>query len=137
MKKLHEDFFTVYYENTDSSGFVYHTCYLNFCERARSNMINQDFPNLAQMLLNNSRFFVVKKINANFFKPSFLFDKLKVVTFFNGNSYTSINLIQKIIKEKIDIFELSVQLVWINGKEKKPIKIPIDIISRFQSMEVV
>ena len=137
MKKLHEDFFTVYYENTDSSGFVYHTCYLNFCERARSNMINQDFPEIAQILKTNSRFFVVKKINANFFKPTFLFDRLKVVTFFNGNSYTSINLIQKIIKENIDIFELSVQLVWLKGKDKKPIKIPSNIISRFQSMEVV
>ena len=137
MKKLHEDFFTVYYENTDSSGFVYHTCYLNFCERARSNMINQDFPEIAQILKSNSRFFVVKKINANFFKPTFLFDRLKVVTFFNGNSYTSINLIQKIIKENIDIFELSVQLVWLKGKDKKPTKIPSNIISRFQSKEVV
>ena len=137
MKKLHEDFFTVYYENTDSSGFVYHTCYFNFCERARSNMINQDFPEIAQILKTNSRFFVVKKINASYFKPTFLFDRLKVVTFFNGNSYTSINLIQKIIKEDIDIFELSVQLVWLKGKDKKPTKIPSNIISRFQSMEVV
>ena len=137
MKKLHEDFFTVYYENTDSSGFVYHTCYLNFCERARSNMIYQDFPNIAKILKNNSEFFVVKRINANFFKPAFLFDKLKVLTFFNGNSYTSINLIQKIKNANIDIFELSVQLVWINGRDKKPIKIPSDIISRFRSMEVV
>ena len=137
MKKLHEDFFTVHYENTDSSGFVYHTCYLNFCERARSNMIKQDFPEIAKIIQTNSKFFVVRRVDANFFKPTFLFDRLKVLTFFNGNSFTSINLIQKIKKENIDIFKLSVHLVWINGNNKKPAKIPSDIISRFQSMEIV
>ena len=38
MKKIHEDKFKIYYENTDSSGFAYHTAYLSMSERARSNM---------------------------------------------------------------------------------------------------
>ena len=28
----------VYYENTDCGGVVYHSNYLNFCERARSEL---------------------------------------------------------------------------------------------------
>ncbi|GIR26418.1 MAG: hypothetical protein CM15mP40_10260 [Alphaproteobacteria bacterium] len=43
MKKIHEDKFKIYYENTDSSGFAYHTAYLSMAERARSNMLNKDF----------------------------------------------------------------------------------------------
>ncbi len=137
MKKVHQDLFTIYYENTDSSGFTYHTSYLTFCERARSNMINQGFPEIIEMLKSNSSFFVIKQIKADFFKPTYLFDKLKVVTFFNGNTFTSINLIQKIKKNSSEICQIVVQLVWIDGKSKKPIKIPSNIISRFKSMEVV
>tara|TARA_E500000178_G_C16929139_1_gene710888 strand:- start:580 stop:993 length:414 start_codon:yes stop_codon:yes gene_type:complete len=137
MKKVHEDIFTIYYENTDSSGFTYHTSYLSFAERARSNMISNDFPELIEMLKKNSKFFVVKQIKIKFFKPSYLFDKLKVITFFDKNSFTSLNLIQKIQKEGIDISQIHVQLVWIDGKNKKPTKIPADIISRFKSVEVV
>ena len=137
MKKVHQDLFTIYYENTDSSGFTYHTSYFTFCERARSNMINQSFPEIIEMLKSNSSFFVIKHIKADFFKPTYLFDKLKVVTFFNGNTFTSINLIQKIKKNSSEICQIFVQLVWIDGKSKKPIKIPSNIISRFKSMEVV
>ena len=48
MKKIHEDKFKIYYENTDSSGFAYHTAYLSMAERARSNMLNKDFPELTR-----------------------------------------------------------------------------------------
>ncbi|MGD9625492.1 MAG: acyl-CoA thioesterase, partial [Arcobacter sp.] len=31
----------VYYEDTDAGGIVYHSNYLNFCERARSDVFFQ------------------------------------------------------------------------------------------------
>ena len=137
MKKIHEDKFKIYYENTDSSGFAYHTAYLSMAERARSNMLNKDFPELTEMLKKNSKFFVVKKIKIDFFKPSLLFDNLDIITFFIGNSFTSLNLIQKIEKDGADISEIDIQLVWIDGIKGKPIKIPRNIIDRFKSMEIV
>ena len=137
MKRIHEDKFKIYYENTDSSGFTYHTSYLLMAERARSNMLNKDFPELTKMLKKNSKFFVVKKIKVDFFKPAKLFDNLDIITFYTGNSYTSLNLIQKIEKDGIDISRIDVQLVWIDGEKKKPIKIPRNIIYRFKSMEIV
>ena len=96
MKKIHEDKFKIYYENTDSSGFAYHTAYLSMAERARSNMLNKDFSELSMMLKTNSKFFVVKKIKVDFIKPAKLFDNLDIITFYLGNSFTSLNLIQKI-----------------------------------------
>ena len=54
-----------------------------------------------------------------------------------GNSFTSLNLIQKIEKDGIDISKIDVQLVWIDGIKKKPIKIPRNIIDRFKSMDIV
>ena len=137
MKKIHEDKIKIYYENTDSSGFVYHTAYLSMAERARSNMLNRDFSELTMMLKTNSKFFVVKKIKVDFIKPAKLFDNLDIITFYIGNSFTSLNLIQKIEKDGADISKIDVQLVWIDGIKSKPIKIPRNIIDRFKSMEIV
>ena len=137
MKKIHVDKFKIYYENTDSSGFTYHTAYLLMAERARSNMLNKDFPELTEILKKNTKFFVVKNIKVDFLKPAKLFDNLDIITFYTGNSYTSLNLIQTIEKDGIDISRIEVQLVWIDGEKKKPIKIPRNIISRFKSMDIV
>ena len=106
-------------------------------ERARSNMLNKDFPELTMMLKTNSKFFVVKKIKVDFIKPAKLFDNLDIITFYIGNSFTSLNLIQKIEKDGADISKIDVQLVWIDGIKKKPIKIPRNIIDRFKSMDIV
>ena len=73
----------------------------------------------------------------NFFKPSFLFDQLEVITYLENHSYTSINLVQKITKDKVPICNMSVCLVWVDGNKKKPSRIPSNIISRFKLMEVV
>ena len=137
MKKIHEDKFKIYYENTDSSGFAYHTAYLSMAERARSNMLNRDFSELTMMLKTNSKFFVVKKIKVDFIKPAKLFDNLDIITFYTGNSFTSLNLIQTIKKDGVDISKVDVQLVWIDGVKRKPIKIPTNIIYRFKSMDIV
>lgn len=137
MKIIHQDFFTIFYENTDSSGFAYHTSYLSFAERARSNLLIHKFPEVIKMLKNNSTFFVVKNLRVNFIQPSYLFDELKVSTYYEKNSYTSINLIQYINLKKAKLCEIFIRLVWIDGKLKKPVKIPSDIISRFKSLEVV
>jgi acyl-CoA thioester hydrolase len=137
MKLIHEDTFKIFYENTDSSGFTYHTSYLALAERARSNMLNENFPEISLMLKENSYFFVIKKLQIDFFKPTNLFDKLTISTFFKSNSLSSIDLIQKIKKESLFISEIIICLVWINGKTKKPSRIPSDLISRFKALEVV
>ena len=89
------------------------------------------------MLKTNTKFFVVKKIKVDFIKPATLFDNLDIITFYTGNSFTSLNLIQTIKKDGADISKIDVQLVWIDGIKKKPIKIPRNIIDRIKSMEIV
>ena len=137
MKLIHEDFFKIYYENTDSSGFTYHTSYLSFAERARSNMLNEKFPELCLLLKQNSYFFVINTLQIDFFNPSYLFDNLKVLTYLKNSSRCSLSLIQEFEKENISISKICISLVWINGKTKRPSRIPSNIISRFNSMEIV
>ena len=137
MKKIHQTKFEIFYEDTDSSGFTYHTSYLKFAERARSQFVRENLEEIKHKMINNSFFFVVKEIKVSFLKPTFLYDELDVKTFFLKNSQVSVNLKQLILKNDIVICEVFVKLVWINGKSNKPSKISKNIIARFNSFEVV
>ena len=137
MNNKFESNYTVFYEDTDASGFTYHTTYLKFSERARSEILNNFFPENIGSLKDNSFFFVVKDINVNFINPTHLFDKLKVKTSYLDNSYTSLKLNHLITFENNRVCEINVKLVWINGRSQKPVKIPKNIISRFKPSEIV
>ena len=137
MKKIHKISFNVYYEDTDSTGFVYHITYLRFAERARTELLKKSFSDVIEILNKDDFFFVVKEIGVNYVKPSFLFDELIVVTYFLGNRIASLDLHQEIVKDKKIICKMDVKLVLVDKKSKRPMKIPRNIISRFKSMEVV
>ena len=137
MNNKFESNYTVYYEDTDTSGFTYHTTYLKFSERARSEILNNFFPEIKNSLKDNSFFFVVKDINVNFIKPTHLFDELKVITSYVDNSYTSLKLNHLITFENKRVCEINVKLVWIDGSSERPVKIPKNIISRLKPSEIV
>ncbi len=137
MKKIHSSLISVYYEDTDSTGFVYHTNYIKFAERARSNLVRDQFPDVQKLFNANDFFFVVNQLNTNFLKPASLGDNLRIETFFLENSFCSIKLRQRIFVGEMLITEIDVKLVWINGNTKKPSKIPENIIARFNALEVV
>ena len=137
MKKIHSSLMSVYYEDTDSTGYVYHSNYIKYAERARSNLVREKFPELQKLFNSNEFFFVVSYLDTNFFKPARLSDNLKVETFLIENSFCSIKLKQQIFREFLLITDINVKLVWINGQTTKPTKIPENIIARFNSLEVV
>jgi acyl-CoA thioester hydrolase len=137
MKKIHSSLMSVYYEDTDSTGYVYHSNYIKYAERARSNLVRDKFPELQKLFNSNEFFFVVSYLDTNFFKPARLSDNLKVETFLIENSFCSIKLKQQIFRELLLITDINVKLVWINGQTTKPAKIPENIIARFNSLEVV
>ncbi|MEC8265599.1 MAG: YbgC/FadM family acyl-CoA thioesterase [Pseudomonadota bacterium] len=137
MKKIYLYSVNIFYEDTDSTGFVYHTNYIKFAERARSNLLREQFPDVQKLLNSNDYFFVVSKLTTNFFKPAKLGDNLKVETFFLKQTFCSIKLKHKILNKSELTTEIDVKLVWINGNTAKPTKIPENIIARFNSLEVV
>lgn len=68
----------VYYEDTDCGQVVYHSNYINFMERARSEwMISEGFDFDASYQLD--AFFAIRHIEVDFIKPAKLYDELEVV----------------------------------------------------------
>ena len=72
MKKIHEDNFTVYYENTDSSGLTYHTSYLCWAERSRSNLLRINFPETLLISAKKLIFFCSKADKSRLSKTFYL-----------------------------------------------------------------
>lgn len=108
----------VYYEDTDTGGIVYHSNYLNFCERARSEaFFSRD---LSPVLKTGS--FVAKKLEANFIKPAKLGELLEVKSELKQMKSASFTLTQTIYKDEEKLFEMDIVLVYINN-DGRPQKI--------------
>ncbi len=105
---------TVYYEDTDTGGVVYHSNYLNFCERARSEAF---FKKGLTPILPKGHF-VARKVEAEFFASAKLGDVLKVTSELVEMKAASFSLKQTIYKEDVKIFELHILLVYIDFNAK-------------------
>ena len=96
MKKIHQTKFEIFYEDTDSSGFTYHTTYLKFAERARSQFVKENLEEIKNKMINNSFFCLLKKLKLIFLNPHFYTTNLDVKTFFLKNTLASLDLKQLI-----------------------------------------
>ena len=111
----------VYYEDTDIGGVVYHTGYIRFCERARSEVFFKSDIEVTT----KSGHFVVKELNCRFLKSSTLGDMLEVKNRVNKIKNASFYLTQKIFKDDDLIFDMDVTLVFVENR--KISKIPPNI----------
>ena len=122
----------VYYEDTDTGGVVYHSNYLNFCERARSDAF---FEKDMTPFLDRGHF-VARKLEADFLASARLGDILDVKTELIQMRAASFKLLQTIYKDDKKIFELSITLAYISF-EGNPQKLEADtkelILSLFES----
>lgn len=100
----------VYYEDTDVGGVVYHSNYLNFCERARSELFFQS----GHSPISDHGHFVVKEIKANYLKSAKFGDLLEVKTSLKNVKNASLVMNQKIYRDNELIFEMDVKLVHLN-----------------------
>lgn len=109
----------VYYEDTDAGGIVYHTNYIKYCERARSEIF---FAQNKQPTDGEGSGFVVRKIDADFLGTSKLGDMLSVESKLVSQKNSSIILEQNIYKEDKKIFSMHIVLVFV--RQGKPARIP-------------
>lgn len=122
----------VYYEDTDTGGVVYHSNYLNFCERARSDAF---FKKGMTPVLDRGHF-VARKLEADYIASAKLGDELEVTTELLKMKAASFILSQTVYRDAKKIFGLSITLAYITF-EGRPQKIDADtkelILSLFDS----
>ena len=107
----------VYYEDTDVGGVVYHSNYLNYCERARSEAF---YEKSVTPVLENGHF-VARHIDASFVASAKLGDLLSVETKLLSMKAASFILEQEVLREGDLLFKMKITLAFINfdGKPQK------------------
>jgi acyl-CoA thioester hydrolase len=119
----------VYYEDTDAGGIVYHSRYLNFCERARS----EEFFRRGMLPFGEERSgFVVRRIDADFTGMAKLGNLLEVRTRILEETRTSILMEQSIHREEEEIFSMKVLLVYVVAG--RPRRIPESLTEVIRSL---
>lgn len=127
----------VYYDSTDAGGVVYHSKYMDFCERARTEFL-RSLGITQSILLNESGVgFVVRKAGLEFRKSAKLDDLLKVTVKIDEISGAVLRLKQDVLLisredkavENELLFTLNVEIVAIN-KDGKLVRIPKDIYNK-------
>ena len=111
----------VYYEDTDTGGVVYHSNYLNYCERARSDVF---FIRGLTPELENGHF-VARRIEADYLVGAKLGDMLDVKTKLLEMRAASFSLLQTIYKEEKKVFEMKITLAYITF-EGRPQRLDVD-----------
>ena len=119
----------VYYEDTDCGRIVYHTNYIKYCERARSEIF---FSQNKQPFEGESGF-VLKNIQADFISSARLGDLLEVRSevkelknasiILEQNIYRIYNALQDSTCDEL-VFSARITLAFVNVAVGKPCKIP-------------
>jgi acyl-CoA thioester hydrolase len=120
---------TIYYEDTDAGGVVYHANYLNFFERARTEMLRS--RGIAQhTLLESGIGFVVRKLEIDYFDGAKLDDSLTVMTVILQIKKATILFCQELVNPDQKVLcRATVKVACINTKLMKPTAIPLPVIS--------
>ena len=122
---MHHFPLTVFYEDTDLSGFVYHANYLKFVERARSDWVRQ--LGVDQNALRAAgTVFAVHRIEADFLAPARLDDRLEVRTTPATQTPARITLRQEVRRGEAVLFRAVVTLVAVST-DGRPRRLPPEL----------
>ena len=122
---MHHFPLTVFYEDTDLSGFVYHANYLKFVERARSDWVRQ--LGVDQNALRAAgTVFAVHRIEADFLAPARLDDRLEVRTTPATQTPARITLRQEVRRGEAVLFRAVVTLVAVSP-DGRPRRLPPEL----------
>ncbi|MGR5320300.1 tol-pal system-associated acyl-CoA thioesterase [Vibrio sp. DNB22_19_1] len=115
---------TVYYEDTDAGGVVYHSNYLKFFERARTEMLRA--KGISQhVLLEQNIGFVVRHMDIDFNQGARLDEHLTFLTRVSEIKRASLQFCQELVNDEgKTLCKAIVKVACIDNKKMKPIAIP-------------
>ena len=107
---LHRIHVRVYYEDTDAAGIVYHAAYLEFAERARTEMLRCLGFEHATLRAGFGLSFAVRRCLVEYRAPARLDDLLEIQTRMDRLGGASLDLEQRVLREGQLLARLDVRL---------------------------
>lgn len=124
----------IYYADTDSGGIVYHANYIEYGERARAEFLRDIGHQCSDLEKEFGVAFVVKHIEIEYFKPSFLDDLLQVRTSITTMKNSSFIMRHKITRDDEIIADMNVALVCVDTNTIKPVRLPDILRQAFEKI---
>ncbi len=108
----------IYWENTDASGVVYHSQYLNFAERGRTDYLRHLGFEQESLRHNHDTLFVVSKLSIDYKRPAVLDDEIRLKTSVEDLTKTSLLFDQKLYRGEELLTTLKVKIACLSNDLK-------------------
>ena len=132
----HKNNVRVYYEDTDAGGVVYHSNYLKYAERSRTEMLRK-YKIEQEVLKNNySIRFIVKDLFIEYYKAAILDDYLTIKSLIIKISSAKIKMEQEIYRKNTLLAKINITLGSIN-LEGKPSRLPIFVLNILSAGQII
>lgn len=114
----------IHWENTDAGGIVYHSEYLKFAERARTEMLRLAGIDQRRMLEDSGLAFAVAHLSIAYRRPARLDDALVVDSRLDHMGGALLDLVQTIRRDAEVLAELSVRVACLSQQTGGPARLP-------------
>lgn len=131
----------VYYEDTDAGGVVYHSNYINFFERARTEWLRNLGLEQDQLVSEHQLIFVVRALDCEYLRPALFNDELFVTADIRELGKTSVVFKQQVLRATTDeerskfgkhivLAEGNVTVVAVDSVKFRPKRLPAFLLER-------
>ncbi len=121
----------VYYEDTDAGGVVYHSNYLNFFERARTEMLRDLGFQQNELREQSGVIFAVKNMQIEYLRPAKFNDLVHVSATISQLKKASLTFEQTIKCGEITLCTCSCRIACLDANKLKPTAIPDFLFDAF------
>jgi acyl-CoA thioester hydrolase len=123
----------VYYKDTDAAGIVYHAAYLEFAERARTEMLRCLGLDHTTLRARFGLAFTVRRCAIDYRAPARLDDLLEIHTRRIRLGGASLDLEQRVLREAQLLTRLDVRLALL-GADLRVARLPRQLIAAFDRL---
>ena len=120
----------VYYEDTDAGGVVYHTGYIRFFERGRTEWLRALGYSQARLVEEDGVVFSVVNLDIHYRKPARLDDLLQVLTRVRPGGGASVQFEQQVLRDGEVLARGNVLVACVDAQSFKPRRLPADLRTR-------
>lgn len=130
MREPHRLPVRVYYEDTDAGGVCYHTAYLRFAERGRTELLRSLGYDHVGLRAQAGGVFVVARCEIDYLRPARLDDALEVETVVVEGGGASLVMSQEIRRQGELLARLRVRLAFLSDAGR-PARLPPGVREAF------
>jgi acyl-CoA thioester hydrolase len=122
----------VYYEDTDAGGVVYHSNYLNFFERARTEMLRSFGFEQDELIANANVIFAVRSVQVDYLSPARFNELLAVHSVVAEIKKVSLTFEQTITRGNVECCKATIRIACLDAQNLRPKAIPENLSIHFK-----